>query len=61
MDCGLNPRWESGMRLGLRWGTAARIVAASPHEAREVRPVARRPFDERWSREALQDLVAVPW
>eukprot|EP00969_Alexandrium_andersonii_P264271 11680189-Alexandrium_andersonii.AAC.1 len=45
---------------GRRWGTAAHIVVVSPHEVREVRAVARRPFSERWSREALRELSAVP-
>eukprot|EP00969_Alexandrium_andersonii_P129578 5727411-Alexandrium_andersonii.AAC.1 len=44
MDRSLDPRWESGIWLGRRWGTAAQIVAVSPHEVREVRAVARRPF-----------------
>eukprot|EP00969_Alexandrium_andersonii_P371266 15479134-Alexandrium_andersonii.AAC.1 len=61
MDRSLNPRWESGVWLGCRWGTAARIVAVSPREVREVRAVARRPFGERWSRGALQEPTAVPW
>eukprot|EP00969_Alexandrium_andersonii_P293482 12972613-Alexandrium_andersonii.AAC.1 len=47
MDRSLNPRWESGVWLGRRWGTAAHIVAVSPREVREVRAVARRPFGER--------------
>eukprot|EP00969_Alexandrium_andersonii_P291025 12865077-Alexandrium_andersonii.AAC.1 len=61
MDCGLNPRWEPGVWLGPRWGKAAHIVAVSPRDVREVRAVARRPFGERWSREALQELSAAPW
>eukprot|EP00969_Alexandrium_andersonii_P336101 14855887-Alexandrium_andersonii.AAC.1 len=61
MDRSLNPRWESGVRLGRRWGTAAHIAAVSPYEVREVRAVARRPLSERWSREALQELSAAPW
>eukprot|EP00969_Alexandrium_andersonii_P368443 15472925-Alexandrium_andersonii.AAC.1 len=61
MDRSLNPRWGSGIWLGRRWGTASHIVAASPTEVREVRAVARRPLPERWSREELQNLRAVPW
>eukprot|EP00969_Alexandrium_andersonii_P337643 14923014-Alexandrium_andersonii.AAC.1 len=57
----LNPRWESGTWLGRRWGTASHIVAASAHEVRSVRAVARRPLTERWPREALQGLVSAPW
>eukprot|EP00969_Alexandrium_andersonii_P263793 11659764-Alexandrium_andersonii.AAC.1 len=52
MDRSLSPRWGSGVWLGRRWGTAAHIVAVSSREVREVRAVARRPFGERWSREA---------
>eukprot|EP00969_Alexandrium_andersonii_P065184 2870209-Alexandrium_andersonii.AAC.1 len=47
MDRSLNPWWESGVWLGRRWGTAARIVAVGLREVREVRAVARRPFGER--------------
>eukprot|EP00969_Alexandrium_andersonii_P297112 13129277-Alexandrium_andersonii.AAC.1 len=61
MDRSLSPRWESGVWLGRRRGAAAHIVAVSPREVREVRAVARRPFGERWSREALQEPAAVPW
>eukprot|EP00975_Prorocentrum_lima_P003904 852112-Prorocentrum_lima.AAC.1 len=32
MDRSLNPRWESGVWLGRRWGTASHIVAVSPQE-----------------------------
>eukprot|EP00969_Alexandrium_andersonii_P096175 4246381-Alexandrium_andersonii.AAC.1 len=60
MDRSLNPRWESGVWLGRRWGTAAHVVAVSPREVREARAVARRPAGERWPREALQELAAVP-
>eukprot|EP00969_Alexandrium_andersonii_P136596 6042592-Alexandrium_andersonii.AAC.1 len=49
MGRSLSPRWGSGLWLGRRWGTAVHIVAVSPHEAREARAVARRPFGERWS------------
>eukprot|EP00969_Alexandrium_andersonii_P055069 2426711-Alexandrium_andersonii.AAC.1 len=58
IDRSLNPRWESGIWHGRRWGTALRIVAVSPTEAREVRAVARRPLTERWTCEELQDLRA---
>eukprot|EP00969_Alexandrium_andersonii_P141252 6246282-Alexandrium_andersonii.AAC.1 len=44
MDRSRNPRWESGVWLGRRWGTAAHIVAVSPQEVREVRAIARRPL-----------------
>eukprot|EP00969_Alexandrium_andersonii_P359698 15453772-Alexandrium_andersonii.AAC.1 len=37
MGRSLSPRWESGVWLGRRWGTAAHIVAVSPGEVREVR------------------------
>ena len=36
-------------------------MAVSDHEVREVRAVARRPVRERWSREALEQLRALPW
>eukprot|EP00969_Alexandrium_andersonii_P142667 6307694-Alexandrium_andersonii.AAC.1 len=49
------------MWLGRRWGAASRIAAVSPTEVREVRAVARRPLPERWGREGLQNLRAVPW
>eukprot|EP00969_Alexandrium_andersonii_P265680 11741168-Alexandrium_andersonii.AAC.1 len=39
----LGALWESGIWLGRRRGTGARIVAVSSREAREVRAVARRP------------------
>eukprot|EP00969_Alexandrium_andersonii_P098886 4363712-Alexandrium_andersonii.AAC.1 len=55
MDRSLNPRWESGIWLGRRWGTASRIVAVSPTEVREVRAVLRRPLSERWSREGAPE------
>eukprot|EP00969_Alexandrium_andersonii_P285627 12628105-Alexandrium_andersonii.AAC.1 len=61
MDRSLSPRWESGIWLGRRWGTASHIVAISPAEVREVRAVARRPLSGRWSREELQNLRAAPW
>eukprot|EP00969_Alexandrium_andersonii_P024147 1053617-Alexandrium_andersonii.AAC.1 len=61
MGRSLSPRWGSGVWLGRRWGTAAHIVAVSPHEVREVRAVARPPVGERWSRGALQELAAAPW
>eukprot|EP00969_Alexandrium_andersonii_P027016 1178396-Alexandrium_andersonii.AAC.1 len=61
MGRSLNPRWESGVWLGRRWGTASHIVAVSAHEVRNVRAVARRPLGARWSREALRGLVSVPW
>eukprot|EP00969_Alexandrium_andersonii_P215309 9510013-Alexandrium_andersonii.AAC.1 len=48
MDRSLNPRWESGIWLGRRWGTASHIVAVSSAEVREVWAVARRPLSERW-------------
>eukprot|EP00969_Alexandrium_andersonii_P039527 1731851-Alexandrium_andersonii.AAC.1 len=60
MDRSLNPRWESGIWLGRRWGTASHIVAVGPTEVREVRAVARSPLVERWGREELQNLRAVP-
>eukprot|EP00969_Alexandrium_andersonii_P000096 4131-Alexandrium_andersonii.AAC.1 len=40
MGRSLNARWESGARLGRRWGAAAYAVAASLHEVREVRAAA---------------------
>eukprot|EP00969_Alexandrium_andersonii_P225085 9940935-Alexandrium_andersonii.AAC.1 len=61
MGRSLTPRRGSGVWLGRRWGAVAHIVAVSSCEAREVRAMARRPFGERWSREALQELPAVPW
>eukprot|EP00969_Alexandrium_andersonii_P259982 11495526-Alexandrium_andersonii.AAC.1 len=61
MGRSLNPRRESGVFSGRRWRTAAHIVAVSPREVREVRAVARRPFGERWSQRALQELSAAPW
>ena len=57
----LSARWETGTWLGRRWGTGSHIVAGGPGEVREVRTVARRPLSERWSRETLQELRAVPW
>eukprot|EP00969_Alexandrium_andersonii_P205528 9081606-Alexandrium_andersonii.AAC.1 len=44
MDRSLSARWGHGVWLG-----RPRIVAVSPHEVREVRAVARRPFGDRWS------------
>eukprot|EP00969_Alexandrium_andersonii_P251729 11125232-Alexandrium_andersonii.AAC.1 len=61
MDRGLNPRWEPGIWLGRRWGSASHIVAVSATEVRSVRAVARCPLSERWSREAQQGLVSAPW
>ena len=60
-DRSLSARWETGTWLGRRWGTGSHIVAGGPGEVREVRAVARRPLSERWSRETLQELRAVPW
>eukprot|EP00969_Alexandrium_andersonii_P326020 14404943-Alexandrium_andersonii.AAC.1 len=57
----LSALWESGIWLGRRWGTAARKVATSASEAREVRAAARKPLCERWSRGTLQQLRAPPW
>eukprot|EP00969_Alexandrium_andersonii_P308660 13642859-Alexandrium_andersonii.AAC.1 len=61
MGRSLNPRWESGVWLGRRRGAASRIAAVSPTQVREVRAAARRPLPERWGREELQNLRAVPW
>eukprot|EP00969_Alexandrium_andersonii_P177034 7827757-Alexandrium_andersonii.AAC.1 len=35
MDGSLSARWEHGVWLGCRWGTASHIAAVSPREVRE--------------------------
>eukprot|EP00969_Alexandrium_andersonii_P153304 6779150-Alexandrium_andersonii.AAC.1 len=61
MGSSLNPRWAPGTWLVRRRGTVSHIVAASAHEVRSVRAVARRPLVECWSREVPQGLASAPW
>ena len=57
----LDARWEAGTWLGRGWGTVTHIVAVNANEVIEVRAVMRRPLSERWSRDELQAIRAVPW
>ena len=60
MNVVLDARWAEGIWLGRRWGTISHRVAIG-NEVIEVRAVQRRPLPERWSKEALEQIRAVPW
>ena len=46
--------------MGHPWGAVDHLVAAGGHVVR-ARAVMRRPSQERWSREAVEAITAVPW
>ena len=48
------------MWLGRRWDTTHHRVAGND-EVLDVRAVQRRPLTERWCRESLENVPAVPW
>ena len=60
MNVVLDARWAEGVWLGRRWGTIHHRVAVND-EVLEVRAVQRRPLAERWCRESLGNIRAVPW
>ena len=56
----LDAWWAKGVWLGRRWRRTHHRIAAND-EVLEVRAVQRRPLAERWCRESLGNLRAVPW
>ena len=60
MNVVLDARWAEGVWLGRRWGTIHHRVAVND-KVLEVRAVQRRLLAERWCRESLGNIRAVPW
>ncbi len=47
------PRWEKGVYLGTRWGSAEQFVADEAGAVKKARSIRRRPMQERWDREQV--------
>ena len=56
----LETRWLPGVWLGRRWSTYTHLVFTDG-QVIEVYAVQRRPKNERWSREAIDEVKAYPW
>ena len=56
----LDAQRAEGLWLGRRWGTTHHRIAVND-EILEVRAVQSRPLAERWCRESLGNIRAVPW
>ena len=54
------PRWDSGIYLGTRWGSAEHFVGNADGTVRRVRAVRRRPLPERWVRDEVDRVAGVP-
>ena len=60
MDVLLDARWAEAVWRGRRWGTTHHRVAVND-EGLEVGVVPRQPSAERWNRELLECIRAMPW
>jgi hypothetical protein len=60
MNVVLDSRWTDGVWLGRRWGTIHNRVSVG-NEVLEVRAIQRRPEAERWSKDVLEGVKALPW
>ena len=59
-DGNMGTRWLPATYLGHNLATNCYILAG-PHGIEESRAIQRRPESERWSADALADVVATPW
>ena len=56
----LEPRWESGIFLGVRLHTTEEIIG-TPKEVVVVQSVRRKPDDQQWNLQLLQSITGTPW
>jgi len=56
----LEARWQEGVWLGKRWGTIDHLVWTGEAVV-EARAIQRKPEPERWSREEVEGITALPW
>ena len=56
----LEPRWESGIFLGVRLHTTEKIVG-TPKGVVVVQSVRRKPDDQQWNLQLLQSITGTPW
>ena len=56
----LESRWEEGIWLGRKWGSMVHFIGMG-REVVEARAVQRKPKEERWNKDLLQNLLASPW
>jgi hypothetical protein len=60
MNVVLDARWSTGVWLGRSWGGIVHQVYANG-KMHAVRGVQRQPRDDRWRKEALEAVSALPW
>ena len=56
----LDSRWEEGVWLGRKWGSITHYIGMG-REVVETRAVQRKPEEESWNKELVQNLLATPW
>ena len=56
----LEPRWHQGIWLGFDIDNHQRIIG-TPEGIVKANTVKRRPIEERWSREAIEEMRGLPW
>ena len=56
----LEPRWESGIFLGVRLHTTEKIIG-TPKGVVVVQSVRRKPDDQQWNLQLLQSVTGTPW
>lgn len=54
------PRWHQGIWLGVDLDTMQKVVGTE-HGVVKSNTIKRTPFEERWSREALEGMRGLPW